>query len=176
MKERTLGDIVMFFSQAVSIPPTEKDYRTLEVSLFDWGGRRRFADVFRVMMICLVYRALPVAFPQYAEQLREILEGAFTRTYERNKVGGKPVPEMLKEFNDLIDMSLKHPFMKMALHGAEVFQRYRVSAMSAEKLNERLELLYAHFSTLGDDVQIVAPKPAKNVLKEADRILREKKK
>jgi len=59
VKERTLGDVIMFFSQAVAMPPTEKDYRTLDVSFFDWGGRRRFDGIFKVMMICLVYRALP---------------------------------------------------------------------------------------------------------------------
>jgi len=212
MRERTLGDVIVFFSQAVSMPPTEKDYRTLDISLFDWGGRRRFAEIFRVTMICLVYRALPAAFPQYADQLREILENVFTRTYENDRVAGtasdvavkesdkvvdegakrpgrkfrnffkqakgvpgKSVPEAVAEFDALIDMNARHPFMKMAVRAAGIFQRFKANAMSAEKLNARLELLYAHFSTLGNDVLIVQ-KPTKDVLKEADRILKQKNK
>jgi len=164
----------MFFSQAVSMPPTEKDYRTLDVTIFNFGGRRRFAEIFRVMMICLVYRALPVAFPKYADRLREILEKAFDRTYENNKVGDKTVPEMVKELDALVDLDASHPFMKMATRAAGVFQRFKADTISAEKLNQRLELLYRHFSTLGDGVLILEEKPDKDVLKEVDRILQKK--
>lgn len=156
------------------MPPTEKDYRTLEISLFDFAGRRRFPDVFRVMLICLVYRALPVAFPRYADQLREILEKSFSRIYERNRIEGKPTPEVVKEFNEVVDMNAGHPFAKMAVRAAGMHQRFPATPASAEKLNQRLELMYANFSTLGDDVQIVEKKAGKDMWQEIDRILRKK--
>ncbi|MFH0941717.1 MAG: hypothetical protein V1823_01665 [Chloroflexota bacterium] len=164
----------MFFIQAVVMPLTEKDYRTLDISLFDFAARRRFPNVFRVMLICLIYRALPVAFPRYADELREVLEKSFNRTYERNRIEGKPTPEVVKEFNEMVDMNAGHPFMKMAIRAAGMHQRFPATAKSAEKLNQRLERMYANFSTLGDDVQIVEKKAGKDMWQEIDRILRKK--
>jgi len=154
VKEKTLNDVVMFFIQAVSMPLSEKDFRTLDISLFDFFKRRRFPDVFRVMLICLIYRSLPVAFPQYATELREFLERVFNHTYNINKVEGKPTEEVVREFDEMIDMNVEHPFMKMAIHVAGIYQPTPVTAKDAEKLNRRLELMYANFSTLSEGVRI----------------------
>lgn len=174
MKERTLGDVIMFFIQAVAMPLTQKDYHALDISLFNFNDRRWFPDVFRVMLICLVYRAMPVAFPRYAGELREALENTFNQTYERIRIKGKPMLEMVSEFNDMVDINAEHPFMKMAVYVAGMHQRLPATAASSEKLNQRLELMYANFSTLGDDVRIVENKPVKDVLREAGRILQKK--
>jgi len=158
------------------MPPTEKDYRTLEISLIDWGGRRHFAGIFRALLISLIYRSLPVAFPKYTDELRKFLENSFTRTYENDRIGDKTVPEVAMELDELVDMNASHPFMKMSVRATGLFQRFKASPKSADKLNQRLELMYAHFSTLGDDVEIVEKKTPKKVLNEADQILKKKSK
>lgn len=158
VKERTVQDVVMYFIQAVASPLSEVDYRTLEISMFNIKKRRRFPDVFRPMLICLVYRSLPVAFPRYARELRETLEKVYKRAYERNQVDGESTEEVVKEFNAMVDMEAERPFLKLATHVAGMYQPAPMKAEYAEKLNQRLEQIYANFSTLGDDVEIVEKK------------------
>lgn len=158
LKERTLDDVVMYFIQAVALPLSERDYRTLDISLFDFIKRRRFPDVFRALLICLIYHALPVAFPQYAAGLREVLEEVFDRAYESYRIEGKPTPEVVRALNEMVDLNAGQPFFKMATHIAEIYSKSPLKTEHAEKLNKRLEQIYANFSTLGDDVQIVEKK------------------
>jgi len=156
--ERTIQDVIMYFIQAVALPLTESDYRTLEISRFDIIKRLRFPDVFRVLLICLVYRSLPLAFPQHAKDLRKTLEEVFNGTYERYQVDGKNTEELVREYNELVDMSLERPFFKLANHVAATQRRSPFQAEQAEKLNKRLEQIFANFSTLGEGVEIVGQK------------------
>ena len=158
VKERTLQDVIMYFIQAAAVHPSEPDYQTLDISVFNFRKRMKFPDVFRAMLICLVYRSLPVAFPRYTKELRETLEKIYNKTYEKNRVEGKSTEEVVKELNALVDTDAKRPFLKMAAHVAGMYNPTPLVTEQAEKLNKRLEKIYANFSTLGDDVQIVEQK------------------
>ena len=155
VKERTIHDVITYFVQAVALPLRPVDYRTLDISIFDIRKRMKYPDAFRAMLICLVYRSLPVAFPRYARELRETLEKIYQRAYERNKVEGKSTEEVVKEFNAMVEMNAERPFFKLATHVVGLYRRTPLATEQAEKLNQRLEQIYANFSTLGDDVQIV---------------------
>ena len=158
VKERTVHDVITYFVQAVAFPLTVADYRALDISVFDIRKRMKYPDAFRAMLICLVYRALPVAFPRYARELRETLEKVYNQAYERNRIEGKSTEEMVNEFNAMVEMGAERPFLKLATRVVGMYRRTPLAAEQAEKLNQRLEKIYTNFSTLGDDVQIVESK------------------
>ena len=160
-RERTLEDVIMYFIQAVAQPLTWADYSALGVPRFNLIRRMRFPNVFRALLICLVYRSLPLAFPQYSQELRKTMEEIFNKTYAGYEVDGENTAEMVKGYNELVDMSASRPFFELANHVMATQRRLLAKteqAGQAEKLNQRLEQIFGNFSTLSEDVQIVEQK------------------
>ncbi len=158
MKERikgmTIEELVKFMVKTFAMPVTRKEYRTLGIPMFNISKRRRFSDVYRTLILYLIKRSIPIAFPDHSSQLLEALEEVFQTAYEDSPTAGKRIEERLKEFDNLIEAGEEQSFQNLALYITEMFEYTPKKLVYAARLNDMIEERYSGFIRLGKEIKI----------------------
>lgn len=154
MKEMTIDQLVLSMFNAISAPLNEEEYKIFNISKLNILKRRKFANIYKTLLLYLVKLSIPMAFPRYSSEIMKLFDGFLKKAYENNQTTKKAIEKDLNEFNKLTEEGGKDKFLKLALYITEMFEKKPIKAVYAAKLNVRMENLYTNFLAIGFQVKI----------------------
>jgi hypothetical protein len=154
IKEMTIEQAVLSMFRAATVPVTEEEYKTLRISKFNILKRREFSNIYRSLVLYLMKRSIPVAFPGHASQILETFEAFFQQAYKDHPKAKKRMEDRFKKFDELLSADAESPFLELALHVSKMLQRSPKAYVYGIQLNSRIELLYLNFITMGKEIKI----------------------
>ncbi|MFC1948802.1 hypothetical protein ACFLW0_01335 [Chloroflexota bacterium] len=154
IREMTPKQLVASMFNGATSPVTEEEYKLLGISKFNMFKRKKFRDVYRSLMLYLIKRAIPGAFPEHASIILETYDEFFQVVCKDYPQATRKLEERLLKFEELVESEKEQPFLNLSLYISEMFEDRPKKLTYAAKLNNRIETLFSTLLTLGKEIKI----------------------
>jgi len=151
--EMSVEQVVLLIFKATNLSLTEVEYRLVGISRLDLLKRRRFADVYKTLLLYLFRLSLEESFPEHSAELLRTFDRYLQMSYENHPTTRETVLARLSSFQELTKIEDEDPFQELARNITGQFRRRGKSAY-VTKLNKRIHDLYSTYLNLSNEIEV----------------------
>lgn len=157
-KEISIDKLILSMLNAITTPPSEREYKIFNISKINFLKRREFSNIYKTLILFLIRLSVPKAFPKEASDILSLFNLVFEMAYKEYPIIKQEIEKDLKKFEELVDFKSNSPFLKLSLYIAEKFEKKPRKAVYAVLLNQQIENIFENFVALGGKVKIIYEK------------------
>ena len=151
--EMSVEQVVLLIFKAINLSLTEIEYGLVGIPRLNLLKRRRFADVYKTLLLYLFRLSFEKSFPEHSAELLRTFDRYLQMSYENHPATIETVLARLSSFQELTKTGEEDPFKELASNITGQF-RGRGASAYVTKLNKRIHDLYSTYLNLSNEIEI----------------------